>query len=56
VARALAPLAAHWHPINEANAYAAGAYLSGAMPPGQRDFAAFLRVLATRCSITTDSH
>ncbi len=45
VAKTLSPLATHWHPINEANAYAAGSYLLGEMPPGQRDFSALLRVL-----------
>ena len=45
VAAALTPLANHWHPINEANAYAAGSYLLGEMPPGTRDFAAFLAIL-----------
>ena len=45
VAAALGPLATYWHPINEANAYAAGSYLMGVMPPGVRDFSAFLRIL-----------
>lgn len=45
VGRALAPLCAHWHPMNEANAYAGGAYLLGLMPPGVRDLAAFRQML-----------
>lgn len=45
VVRALGPLAGHWHPINEANAYAGGSYLLGLMPPGERDLGAFVTVL-----------
>jgi len=46
-------LAAGWQPIHEPTAYATGAYLTGAMPPGERDpehFAQALRgmVLAWR--------
>jgi len=55
-ARALAPLARHWHPINEANAYAAGSYLIGIMPPGGRDFGAFVRVLRTTQLMYRDAY
>src|SRR5262249_42201666 len=56
VATALAPLATHWHPINEANAYAAGSFLIGAMPPGKRDFAAFLTVLRNTLLLYRDAY
>lgn len=56
VAAALAPLATYWHPINEANAYAAGSYLIGEMPPGQRDFAAFLRILRHTLLLYRDAY
>ncbi|MFI5394891.1 MAG: glycoside hydrolase family 1 protein [Candidatus Binatia bacterium] len=55
VATALTPLATYWHPINEANAYAAGAYLLGEMPPGTRDFAPFLRVLRNALLVYRDA-
>jgi len=45
VGRTLMPLASHWHPINEANAYAAAAYLMGVMPPGVKDLASFRQIL-----------
>jgi len=56
IAAALSPLARHWHPINEANAYAAGSYLLGVMPPGECDFAAFLQVLRTTLLMYRDAY
>lgn len=56
VAKVLAPLCTHWHPINEANAYAAGSYLLGEMPPGERDFAAFLRILRNTLLMYRDAY
>ena len=45
IAKELVTCADYWHPINEANAYAAGSYLVGVMPPGVQDFSAFLKIL-----------
>lgn len=56
VARALAPLCSHWHPINEANAYAGGAYLLGVMPPGSKDFAAFRTILRNTMLMYRDAY
>lgn len=56
VAAALTPLAEYWHPINEANAYAAGSYLLGLMPPGHRDFGMFLRVLRNTLLLYRDAY
>jgi beta-glucosidase len=56
VARALAPLCSHWHPINEANAYAAVGFLLGIMPPGQKDFSAFRRILRNTMLQYRDAH
>ena len=56
VATALTPLADYWHPINEANAYAAGAYLIGLMPPGVRDFDAFQTILRNTLLVYRDAY
>jgi beta-glucosidase len=56
VARALMPLVNHWHPINEANAYAAGSYLVGEMPPGVRDLGACLDVLRNTTLMYRDAY
>ena len=56
VGRALTPLASHWHPINEANAYAAGAYLLGVMPPGLNDLAAFRQILRNTMLLYRDAY
>lgn len=56
VGRALMPLASHWHPINEANAYAAGAYLVGVMPPGLKDLAAFRQILRNTMLLYRDAY
>jgi len=56
VARALMPLTGHWHPINEANAYAAGSYLVGEMPPGIRDLGGCLDVLRNTTLMYRDAY
>jgi beta-glucosidase len=56
VAAAFIALATYWHPINEANAYAAGSYLVGEMPPGGRDFAAFLQILRNTLLLYRDAY
>jgi len=56
VARALTPLARDWHPINEANMYAAGSYLVGVMPPGVQDIGPFLDVLRATVLMYRDAY
>lgn len=56
VGRALAPLCSHWHPINEANAYAAVAYLLGLMPPGMKDGVAYRQMLRNTMLLYRDAY
>ncbi|MBI3785608.1 MAG: glycoside hydrolase family 1 protein [Deltaproteobacteria bacterium] len=56
VTAALATFADHWHPINEANAYAGGSYLLGAMPPGHTDLGEFQRVLRNTLLMYRDAY
>ena len=56
VAKALGSSADYWHPINEANAFAAGSYLLGVMPPGHADMDEFQRVLRNTLLMYRDAY